>query len=450
MLRRTGSLTACLLGALSGVGCSYLDNEDRSPKGGSLPGSVLETAMTDNELTESGAEVVYRFRSIPNLVYVRNFGPRSRAVSIDKSREYRSLLERFGKRQLIDSVPTRPNTFFSATEEHGSTYDEAGFADAARLLIQTGRSLRPVRIGIVDSGIVPATSRIQKALVGNVNLTSEGDQCQWQDHATAIASLFVGTVDESTNPAGPCVPHAVRAASLSNASYSYAPLFANPLAPNAELFGVKISFDSDSGDSLSKDLGSLQLAVALDAAVANGAQLVNMSFSYARVEPDSEVRHTERYVLANGAAKGVVFVAAAGNAGVNIDKKTVYPPRYALQNLLVVGSHSKALRRSEDSNYGTTVDVTAQGVSVPANSPDGSVKLFTGTSFSAPVVVAALAWYLGATPGANSYAMIQDLFATATPAYLRDASGTETVSRYGRLNVSEFIRRGLARQNGGR
>lgn len=96
----------------------------------------------------------------------------------------------------------------------------------------------------------------------------------------------------------------------------------------------------------------------------------------------------------NGEA-GMMFVAAAGNEGGNIDRGGAYPAAFDLPSIISVAAtdHNDAL--APFSNYGTVnVDIAAPGVSILSTLPGSAYGSKDGTSMAAPHVagVAALAW----------------------------------------------------------
>ncbi len=143
---------------------------------------------------------------------------------------------------------------------------------------------------------------------------------------------------------------------------------------------------------------------AIDYAVHNGADIINLSFvgfSYNQALQESLQRAYEA---------GVIVVAAAGNEqetgqGENIDEHPIYPACYQGKNgeNIVIGvAASDALdQKTNFSSYGfNCVDITAPGVSFFSTIPKGSNLLepniiydgfWSGTSMAAPIVSGALA-----------------------------------------------------------
>ena len=83
------------------------------------------------------------------------------------------------------------------------------------------------------------------------------------------------------------------------------------------------------------------------------------------------------------AAKGAghLFVAAAGNSGMNADNFPAYPACYDLDNIVVVGATSLSGNTPYWTNYGATkVDVFAPGNAImstlPANRYGAGIRYF--------------------------------------------------------------------------
>jgi Subtilase family len=125
----------------------------------------------------------------------------------------------------------------------------------------------------------------------------------------------------------------------------------------------------------------------LDYAAAHGAQIVNMSFAGPK---DALI---ERGIAA-AAARGMVMVAAAGNAGAKS------PPLYpaASSNAIAVSATDAQDRLFAASNRGGYVAVAAPGVDIFLPAPDGKYQMTSGTSFSAAYISGVAALLLERNP----------------------------------------------------
>lgn len=138
-----------------------------------------------------------------------------------------------------------------------------------------------------------------------------------------------------------------------------------------------------------------------------GARVVNMSWSGNLRSYEVELEQcgigkdsAERRVLARGyfdlhhkalagalaSAPGVLFVAAAGNAGNDPTFNDAFPSGIVLPNLVAVGAVDKAGDEASFTSYGPTVKVHANGYQVESYLPGGDRVAYSGTSMASPQV----------------------------------------------------------------
>jgi serine protease len=124
---------------------------------------------------------------------------------------------------------------------------------------------------------------------------------------------------------------------------------------------------------------------AIEYAIQNGAKIINASYgAYDFIE-------SEFQAIADADAAGVIFVASAGNDGLNNDLTPNYPSSYNLPNIIAVAASDQNDRRAPFSNYGTSsVDVAAPGVYILSTVPTllfpNGYDFKDGTSMAAPHV----------------------------------------------------------------
>jgi hypothetical protein len=177
----------------------------------------------------------------------------------------------------------------------------------------------------------------------------------------AVADRF-----DAIAPVGAANPHGT---GMAGAIVSRAKLMG--VAPNVRLLAIR----AFNGEGDKSEATTLSLLTGIDWAVAHGARIINMSFA-GPFDPD----------IARGLAaarqKGVVLIAAAGNAGPKS------PPLYpaADKNVIAVTAIDADNRLLSAANRGKHVAVAAPGVDVLVPAPGRAYQLTTGTSVAAAEV----------------------------------------------------------------
>lgn len=154
---------------------------------------------------------------------------------------------------------------------------------------------------------------------------------------------------------------------------------------NAKIMAIRAV---SQGDEYDKDV-----ALAIRYAVDNGAKVINTSFGkYFSTNPEW-VRDAIKYA----AQKDVLIVNAAGNEGLNLDEKMVYPNDQEpgdvselTDNFLTVGALNYEYGSgmiANFSNYGkANVDIFAPGTKIWSTTPNNEYEYLQGTSMAAPAV----------------------------------------------------------------
>lgn len=169
-------------------------------------------------------------------------------------------------------------------------------------------------------------------------------------------------------------------------------------APAARILAIRAFGVAESGAESS----TFSILKSLDYAAGRGARVINMSFA----GPHDPL--LQRAMTAAD-ARGIVLVAAAGNAGPK--SPPLFPAAYREVIAVTATDASDAL--FEGANRGAHVAVAAPGVDLLLPSPGGKYQITTGTSFAAAYVSGVAALMIQRDPRITPAVMRDRLMATA-------------------------------------
>lgn len=224
-----------------------------------------------------------------------------------------------------------------------------------------------VRIGVIDTSVDHAHPAFSHARLDVGDFIPEDRMPSPSWHGTGVVALLAGDTESGTPG----------------------------LVPHAKFYVANVFF-SDSAGQVATDTSSLLRA--LEWMDAQDVKIVNMSFS----GPKDELvqKSIERM-----SARGVIFVAAAGNDGPTAAPN--YPAAY--KPVIAVTAVTKELRNYPYANRGAQIDVAAPGVDIWTAVPNGREGYHSGTSFAAPYVTAVLATIIKDLPRAQKDQLLEQL-----------------------------------------
>jgi hypothetical protein len=155
------------------------------------------------------------------------------------------------------------------------------------------------------------------------------------------------------------------------------------IAPAARIYAIH----AFSSNAASADSTTFNILKGLDWAATKGVRVINMSFAGPR-DPSME------RALRNAHDKGIVLIAAAGNAGPKS------PPLFpgADPNVIAVTATDSNDKIFTGANRGRYIAVAAPGVDILVPAPDDTYQLTTGTSVSSAEVSGIVALLLERNP----------------------------------------------------
>jgi subtilisin family serine protease len=175
-------------------------------------------------------------------------------------------------------------------------------------------------------------------------------------------------------------PH-VHGTGIAGAIVAHARLMGS--APQARILGIR-AFGAAANGAQST---SFVILKALNYAAEHGAQIINMSFA----GPKDPL--IERGIAAT-AARGILMVAASGNAGAK--SPPLYPAANA--NVIAVSATDAQDKLFTASNRGGHIAISAPGVDIFLPAPDEKYQITSGTSFSAAYISGLAALMLERNP----------------------------------------------------
>lgn len=207
-----------------------------------------------------------------------------------------------------------------------------------------------------------------------------------------LAGVISGTFDALNNGEG---PH-LHGTSIAGVIAAHARLMGT--APSAHLLAIRAFGAQKSG----AESNTFVVLKSLNYALSKNAQIINMSFAGPH-DPAMERG------LAAAAAKGIVLVAAAGNAGAKS------PPLYpaADPNVIAVSATDQSDKLFAQSNRGSYVAIAAPGVDILSPAPDGKYQMSSGTSLSAAFISGLAALMIARNPDISAADIRSTLMSTA-------------------------------------
>jgi len=306
----------------------------------------------------------------------------------------------------------------TATNYDTAEYRRSGVAVQAQALAayNAGATGRGVTAAVIDSGIdlgsAEFTGRISPLsadLAGTRGLQDVGG------HGTAVASVLLG---------------ARNAVETQGIAFDATLLVARTDTPGS----CTDPNASDSGCTHNDN----NIARGVDLAITAGARVINMSLG------GSPANSTLRAAIGRATAAGIIVVISAGNdfdvdpaLGANPDPLAQIALDPLARGLVLIAGATDSTKTiaafSNRAGVGANYYLTALGVRVRAPDQTGTIFLYDGTSFAAPVIAGAVALLAQAFPNLTSAQIVDLLLRTTTDL---GTAGVDGVYGHGELNLA--------------
>lgn len=354
-----------------------------------------------------GAETIKRYSVVPSLEHVKL--PEGVSVRDAMTKYMSDPNVEYAEPNYIRCASVTPNDPFFVNHEQWALFNTGQYAGGTAgddigapfaWDITTGLINNPVKIAILDSGVDVS----HPDLAGNIWSNPSENCSDGVDHdLNGLVNDCRGwNFVDGTNDVSDDIGHGTHLAGIIGAAGNNGLGMAGVMW-HVQMIPLKIfnaSNDFVTGSCISAFV-SEEIA-AIQYAVSHGANVINASF---RSEGFCQSEH-DAISAANTA--GVLFVAAAGNGGldsmgINNDVDPQYPASYELPNIISVAATDQNDRLASFSNFGPkSVHVAAPGVYILSTVPfsgiaesfsslctgsfDVGYDLCSGTSMAAPHV----------------------------------------------------------------
>ena len=300
---------------------------------------VIEVANTVSPQTIDALQARHRLTRLESRTFQLT-GTTMFRWRIPDRRSVTTVVRALEAERVVASV--QPNYLFTLQDAVAKAAGDPAQYELAKLRLLEAHALATgdaILVAVIDSGIDPSHPELAGAVAQTFDALET--KASPHKHGTAIAGLIV----------------------------AHGKLMGS--APRAQILAIR-AFDPV---GKSAEGNTFSILKSLDWAVANNARVINMSFA----GPADPAVHRS---LEAAHKKGIVLVAAAGNAGAKS------PPLYpaADPNVIAVTATDADDRLFEASNRGRHIAIAAPGAQLLVAIPDGGYEVASGTSYAAAEV----------------------------------------------------------------
>jgi len=235
-----------------------------------------------------------------------------------------------------------------------------------------------VLVAIVDTGVDASHPDLAGSVIAGYDFVDEDPDAD--DTADGVDQDGDGVVDEAWG-------HGTHVAGIIHA-----------IAPDATLLPVRV-LDSDGVGT------TVTVARGIRWAMDQGADVINLSLGM-NASADAIKR-----AVKDATDAGAVIFASTGNRG--IEDGAHFPAK--LSDLASVAATNAEDLRADFSSYASFVSVSAPGEGILSTYPGGQYGVWSGTSFSTPMVSAGAALWLELSPASDPQETIGAIENTASP-----------------------------------
>jgi len=317
-------------------------------------------------------------------------------IDVKKS-EFRETLNDLNKNKAVEYAEPNNNVYALVTPNDPSFGSQWGYSvTKAQSGWDTERGqTNEIKIAIVDTGVdIDHPDLSAKMLPGYDFVNNDSNPDDDEGHGSHVAGIAAASTNNGVGVAG--------------------------MSWGAKIIPVKSLNQFGSGTYQ-------QVSNGITYAADRGARVINLSlggYSYSKtLQNATDYAH----------AKGVVVVAAAGNSS---SRRILYPA--GNPHVVGVAATDSSDRRASFSNYNSSVDISAPGVSILSTYNGARYAYMNGTSMSAPFVSGLAGLVLSQNP---SFSADQTANTMYQQSHDLGSPGRDDYFGYGRINAQTTLQR---------
>ncbi len=313
---------------------------------------------------------------------------------IDKVDEFINTLQRNEMVDYAERIPYIKRTVVPNDTYYLPNYQWSLFTVNAENAWNVSVGSSSVTVAIVDDAVLTTHSDLSSVIYTNTGeIPNNGIDDDNNGYIDDVNGFDVANMDNNPNPDGPSYDHGTHVAGIAGAATDNN-LGVASIGSGISIIPVK---STNSSTSVSHAYEGIYYAVAAN------ADVINMSWG------SSGYSTTAQNIINYAYNSGAVLIAAAGNDNVST---VFYPAGYT--NVISVASTNSYDGKSNFSNYGSWIDVSAPGSSILSTVVGGGYNYKSGTSMASPMVAGLAGLMLSHNPGLTQTQVKDCILNTAT------------------------------------
>ncbi|MDT8411443.1 MAG: S8 family serine peptidase [Vicingaceae bacterium] len=330
-------------------------------------------------------------------------------------------LEASGGVDYAEKVPLYKTTYTPNDQLHNTTNMWGLFQIQAEQAWNIGTGNANVVVATVDNAIqITHPDLVNQIWTNPGEIPNNGIDDDGNGYIDDVNGYDVGDNDNNPNPPSTQFNHGTHVAGTTGAETDNS-IGVSSIGFGISIMPVKATRNNAGSNSVTNGYDGIYYAAV------SGADVINCSWG------GTGFSTTGQNIVNFAWNNGSIVVAAAGNDNVNNDNTPHYPSN--LNNVISVASSTTNDVKSNFSNYGNTIDITAPGSNIASTVPNNTYQFMSGTSMASPMVAGLLGLMKSLNPTMPNTALINCMYSTADNI---DGANPSFIGRLGAGRINAF------------